>query len=359
MIYFLTAVLALALVISSTQRILLKRELARLADAMDENHTGGACRQLTVGIREASIARLAAAINVLYDDIVADRAANRVNLADLRKDMTNISHDLRTPLTSIIGYLKLMQNDSAPDEKHGHYMTVVTQKAQELNSLVGGLFELALLESGGHVFQYRHCDANAILAEELAGLYAQFEKSCVLPEVKLSEGSIWIIGDTGALQRIFSNLLHNMLKHGQSPMMIASGTNDSANNSSADLTGISSADSTLAYDSSNSLADDSANDSASILPNVPIYNSPNALSNESAWFRFTNKAPQLQEKDIPLLFQRFFTADRMRSGKDTGLGLAIVKEFTEQMNGSISARLQDGFLTISVSFREISLPLVQ
>ena len=321
MICFLTAILALALAISVAQRILMRRELARLTAAMDENHTGGACRQLTVGVREGTIARLAAAINVLYDDIDADRAANRMSIEELRKDMTNISHDLRTPLTSIIGYLKLMQNDSAAVEKHNHYMTVVTQKAQELNSLVGGLFELSLLESGGYVFQYRQCDANAILAEELAGLYAQFEKNNMLPEVQLTEGPIWVIGDADALQRIFSNLLQNMLKHGQPTMTITSGAGDSVNR--------------------------------------PANGAPHDPAKNSVWFRFTNMAPELQEKDIPSLFQRFFTADRMRTGKDTGLGLAIVKEFTEQMNGSISAQLQDGFLTISVLFREINLPLDQ
>ena len=109
--------------------------------------------------------------------------------------------------------------------------------------------------------------------------------------------SLWIIGDPDALHRIFANLLQNMARHGQAPMQIISGTKDG-----------------------------------------------------SAYFHFSNNAPVLQKKDILLIFQRFFTADRMRSGKDTGLGLAITKEFVEQMNGHIFAELEQEVLTISLSF---------
>ena len=306
MIYFLLAIVALALAVSIARYCMMKSELTKLADAMDDNHAADTCRQLTIGVRQTQISRLASSINTLYDDIDTDRAANRMSLEELRKDMTNISHDLRTPLTSIIGYIKLMQNDSASAEKQRHYLTVVSQKAQDLNSLVSGLFELTLLESGDHLFQYRQCDANAMLTEELAGIYTQFDKQDIPPEVKLQEGPIWIIGDNDALHRIFSNLLQNMVKHGQAPMQISS-----------------------------------------------------CVENGCACFLFSNKAPKLQDEDIPLLFQRFFTADRMRSGNDTGLGLAIVKEFTGQLGGNISAGLQDGLLTISLSFRLVDKPFKQ
>ena len=310
MLYFLTGVLAVALIVCIIRYRLIKKELFKLSVAMEENHNENNCRQLTIGLRQPQLALLAASINTLYDDIDADRAANRISIDELRKDMTNISHDLRTPLTSIIGYLKLLQNDSASDstadtlsdfiytEKQRSYLSIISKKAQDLSYLVSGLFELALLESGDHIFQYLQCDANALLAEELAVAYAQFEKAGTSPEVKLQEGPIWVISDIDAMQRIYTNLLQNMIKHGKAPMRIIS-----------------------------------------------------VAESGHAYFTFSNGAPELLEKDIPYLFQRFFTADRMRTGSDTGLGLAIVKEFTEQMNGNISAQLKDGLLTITLSFQ--------
>ena len=297
MLYFLSVILAFALAAAVLYNIMIRNELSRLADAMEQNHTAKTYRQLTIGSRQPQIARLAIAVNTLYGDVDADRAATRTSIEEIHQGIANISHDLRTPLTSIIGYLQLMQSESAPAEKRRNYLNTACLKAQNLNTLVGGLFELSVLESGGHSFQYQRIDANTALTEELAGIYAQFDKFGISPELQLCADPLWIIGDPDALHRIFANLLQNMARHGQAPMQIISGT-----------------------------------------------------TNGSAYFRFSNNAPMLQKKDIPLIFQRFFTADRMRSGKDTGLGLAIAKEFAEQMNGHIFAELEQEVLTISLSF---------
>lgn len=293
----LAIVFAAAFVVVLVRHILLRRELARMADAMAETHDRRDTRQLTIGTQQREVARLAVAINTLYDDVDADRAANRTAIDEVRQSMTNISHDLRTPLTSVLGYLKLLRKEGNAPEQNEHYLDVAYTKAEALNRLVGGLFELARLESGGYTFEPKRLDAAALLAEELAGAYTQLEERGLLPEVELAEGGLFIVGDGDALRRVFANLLQNMVKHGAAPMRVYGGGEDGR-----------------------------------------------------AVFRFSNPAPALTQADAAQLFDRFFTADRMRSGKDTGLGLAIVQEFTRQMNGTATAQLADGTLTFTVSF---------
>ena len=297
MVYFLVVILALGLAAAIAYIFMMRSELSRLVDAMEQNHTTEAVRPLTIGTRQPQIVRIAASVNTMYEDIDAYRAMNRVSVEEIRQSIVNISHDLRTPLTSLIGYLKLMQNDSVSAEKKHDYQKTAYQKALILNSLVSGLFELAVLENGGYIFQYQRVDANAVLAEELTNIYAQFEIKSISPMLQLYDAPLWVIGDSDALHRVFANLLQNMVKHGSPPIQITSDVEKGTVN-----------------------------------------------------FRLSNRAPNLLPKDIPLLFRRFFTADRMRSGKDTGLGLAIVKELVEQMNGHVSAELDREVLTISLFF---------
>ena len=297
MVYVLVGALTLALAAAVLYNFMMKKELSSLAAVMERDHAAGTYRQMRVGVPQRQIARVAASINRLYSDIDADRAATRSSIEEIHEGIANISHDLRTPLTSIIGYLKLIQNEETSDEKKSDYLHIAYQKEQSLNILVSGLFELSVLESGKNTVRYQRVDANATLAEELASSYVQFDKLGVSPTLQLYEAPLWVIGDSDMLHRVFANLLQNMIKHGQPPMELASG-----------------------------------------------------IENGAACFRFSNKAPELLEKDVPLIFKRFFTADRMRSGKGTGLGLAIVKECVEQMGGHIFAEQEQGVLTISLFF---------
>lgn len=297
---FVSIILAALLAVLLARYYMLKLELGRMASAMGEVHRSGGNRQLTIGTQQPQLARLATAVNVLYDDIDADRAANRTAMDEMRQSLTNISHDLRTPLTSILGYIKLLQGGANTPQQEISYLDIARQKAETLNQLVGGLFELARLESGGYAFRHERLDANTLLAEELAGIYTQMQEKDVLPQVHLPEAPLWVIADRDALGRVFANLLGNMARHGQAPMQVWGGTED-----------------------------------------------------KMVVFRFSNKASSLSPGDIDQLFNRFFTADRMRSGKDTGLGLAIVKEFVDQMNGSISAGLKDETLTFTLLWPQV------
>lgn len=153
---------------------------------------------------------------------------------------------------------------------------------------------MARLEADSYGFELERLDAATVLSEELAGFYDVFTAAGQQPAIELA-APLWIIGDKSALTRVFANLLQNMAKHGAQDIRVTGGSKDG-----------------------------------------------------KTVLTFSNRARELFEDDARQLFQRFFTADRMRSGENTGLGLAIVKEFVEQMKGQISCRLENEILTFTL-----------
>lgn len=294
----LVVLLAAALGIVVARHLMLKRELNRLAACIEEIQIAESNRQLTVECHQPELVQLVVAINRLYDDIAAEKVDHRTAMDEIRGTMSNISHDLRTPLTSIIGYLKLLRGSQLSPEAQAH-LEVAYRKAEDLNRLVTGLFEVARLENQGYTFEHQRLDVAAALGEELAAIYTQMQARGLHLSVQLPQEPLWVIGDKTAFSRMFANLLQNMAKHGQPPMEVSA-----------------------------------------------------TAQNKMAVLRFSNHAPGLTQEDTRQLFSRFFTADRMRSGQNTGLGLTIVKAFAEQMQGTVTAQLQNDTLTI-----ELFLPL--
>lgn len=286
--------LVILLAVAAAKLLLLKKEIAGMAKTITRIRGGQTNERVSVLTGDKDAAALASSVNTLCDSIHNERAANRQALDEMRMSMANISHDLRTPLTSIIGYVKLLDDDSNTPEQRRKYLSVVADKASSLNRLINSLFVLARLEAGSYGFELERLDAATILSEELAGFYEAFTAAGQQPAIELA-APLWIIGDKSALARVFANLLQNLAKHRAQDIRI---TGDSK-------------------------------DGKIVL-------------------EFSNRAKGLSEDDARQLFQRFFTADRMRSGENTGLGLAIVKEFVEQMQGQISCRFENEMLTFTL-----------
>lgn len=295
MLTLFVILLSLLLVTVTAKWLLLKREIGHITETVRDIHGRQTNQRVTISSRDKNVAALANAINGLYGDIYEERGNHRHALDEMRQSMANISHDLRTPLTSIIGYVKLLQDGSNTPEKQAHYLSVVFGKADYLNRLIGDLFELARLETGIYPFEMERLNITALLQEELAGFYDVFDTGGAQPVIELPAGPLWATGDRQALSRVFSNLLQNMVKHGMHDIRIT-GKSDSG--------GI-----TLA---------------------------------------FSNRAEEMEQEDVERLFQRFFTTDRMRSRESAGLGLSIVKELVEQMGGTISAELTGEILTFTI-----------
>ena len=224
------------------------------------------------------------------------RGLQKVNKS-YRESITSISHDIRTPLTSVKGYVQLLKNKDISEEKRTEYTRIVTRRLEELGTMLNQLFEYARIEAGEFPLHVERINLGNLFAEILSMFYEDFSSRGFEPQVKIAREAMFIHADRHACSRIVENLLKNALVHGKGNYRFSAEAREG-----------------------------------------------------QAVISIANETEQIEEKDLEQIFERFFTTDQSRSRRTTGLGLAIAKEFTEQMQGSIQAAFRDGYFTVEVCF---------
>ena len=241
---------------------------------------------------------LLSAVNRLLELRQSERESYRRKEQDLRRQIANVSHDLRTPLTSILGYLQLLEGDSLTVEERREYLGIVRGRAKALQSLITSFYDLSRLEGGEYPLSREKVDLYHVLSELVAEFYNDFEQSGFDMTVELAPGLPAVTADPAGVLRVFTNLIRNALEHGQKRMSI------------------------LLY-----------------------------RQGETVVSAFSNDAAGLTREDVEHVFDRFFTADKMRTGQSTGLGLAIVKALVGQMGHRVTAALDGEMFTVQVRWR--------
>ena len=177
-------------------------------------------------------------------------------------------------------------------------MQISENRAKSLQSLLSGFYDLSRLEAGGYALELEPLDPAGILYQMAADYYADFLDAGMEPKLLIPETLPLIYADKQGITRVFQNLTQNALKHGGDYLAISS------------------------------------------------REEPDYLA-----VCFSNPAPELTKEDCARIFDRFFTADRMRTGQNTGLGLAIVKALCQKMGGQVSASLENGVLTLETRWK--------
>ena len=210
---------------------------------------------------------------------------------ELKKIITNISHDLRTPLTAINGYIDLLKEEdiSKTQEK---YLKIVQRKSNELKELTEQLFEFSKTMDVDINIKKENCCINEILEETLISYYNIFKEKNIIPTVLICNEKIYKAINKNSLIRIFENILSNVLKY-----------------SSGDF-------------------------------KVELKNNGEII--------FSNKATSLDATTVQKIFDRYFTVENAK--RSTGLGLAIAKQLVELNSGSIEANFIKDMLTIKIKF---------
>lgn len=250
---------------------------------------------LTVLARQKDILTL---VNILNNHLNENRHSmiqiKRLN-KNFRDSITNISHDLRTPLTTAGGYVQMLQGDVTKEERQ-EYLSIVLERQNTVKKLLEQLFEYVRIESGEIVYESVKVDAKAIFIDVLAMYYNDFFEKGLEPTVIIPSKPCIINGDEQGLKRIFSNILFNAITHGSGD-----------------------------------------------------YHFEIEESDEYI-FKFSNRSEYMEEEDLNYIFDRFYTKDKSRNKKTTGLGLSIAKEIVKQLDGKINAYYNDGIFLITVSF---------
>ena len=291
----LIVLLALLCAVLIGRQITLERGLHRAARRMREQMADVTTARLSLPCPSAGAEELLACLNQLLELRQEERAAYRRKERALRQQIANVSHDLRTPLTSILGYLQLLEGEGLSPEKKGEYLAVIEGRARTLQTFIAAFYDLSRIEGGELPLERDKVDLGRALSDQLAAAYEQIEAAGLVVEVDIAPGLPPVWADSGAVTRIFSNLLTNALRHGEDALA------------------------------------------------VKLYREGNAVVSA-----FSNRAGGLSEEDAAHVFERFYTADKMRTGQSTGLGLAIVKALAERMGHAARARWEDGVFTIEV-----------
>lgn len=264
-----------------------KRQICEITKQISEN------KKLRISLSNKQIVKLAGIINEKNDLEQKTKVKIIQEKEQLKHSIANISHDLRTPLTSIQGYLTLLK-DCEDKEEQEHYFSVIQAKTDYLTELLQIFYDLSLIESDDYILGIEKIDVNRIVTDCLIDKYNELKE--LTPTIKIENTPVWIIGNAVACKRIIDNLVTNAIRYSDDYIEIV-----------MDADGI---------------------------------------------FTVKNTTSELKNIDVNILFQKFYTVDTSRSNGNTGLGLYIVKELLNKIEGGIKEiSYKNNILTVSVYFK--------
>ena len=209
---------------------------------------------------------------------------------------TNLSHDIRTPLTSLDGYFQLMEACENVEEQR-RYLNIIHERIHSLNEMLEELFMFTKLKNESYRLELTSCCINRILKETVFSYYDDWVRREIQPDIQITEEQLYIDGNKQGMSRIIQNVIKNGLDHGEKKIRIV-------------------------------------------------------LKREQnrAVLRISNQVIASEKIDIEHVFDRFYKADAARSKTSTGLGLSIAREFVRRMNGEIGAKIEENEFIVEMRF---------
>lgn len=271
--------------------LLLRQSIREVAEELDEKLKTDTNTLISISTGDRAVQALAAQINQQLQALRGERLKLHHGDMELKNAVTAISHDLRTPLTAICGYLDLLEREPQ-SEKAARYLAVVRERTDAMCALTQELFQYSVITSTADGLTLRPVCLNDLLEQSLAGFYGALSGQGITPEIQMPDQPVLRRLDAAAVSRVLENILSNAVKYSDGDLRV-------------------------------SLTD-------------------------TGRITFANHARSLSSVQVERLFDRFYTVETTR--RASGLGLSIAKRLTERMGGSISAAYQAGVLSISVSF---------
>ncbi|MGN0600354.1 MAG: sensor histidine kinase [Oscillospiraceae bacterium] len=290
MVYSLLGIIIVALCVKI---YLLKKSAREISKEFADRLQTDTNTLIGISSRDKDMCELAGSINKQLSILRREHLRYTQGDAELKAAVTNISHDLRTPLTAICGYLDLMKREEK-SEKLSAYLEIIEDRANAMKQLTEELFKYSVVMSENTISKKETVLVNNVLEDSIMGYYAALCEKGIEPSVRITEKKIVREISRADLSRVFSNLIGNALKY-----------------SDGDL---------------------------------------NITLDDDGTITFSNTAASLDGIDVGRLFDRFYTVEAARSS--TGLGLSIARSLVEKMNGLISAEYSDSVLNIQICLPE-------
>lgn len=281
-LFVLTAVLLFV----SIKYVLYRRQIRELCRQLSFLQSTVTNQLIRIDMREPEIRELVQRMNDICDAHRKTELALKAEERHMKEMITGVSHDIRTPLTALIGYFQLLELPQEPEQRE--YVSIMKERMTILSELLDELFIYTKLQNEDYVLELSTQDFTRLVLETLFSFYEAFKKQGAEPEMDIYEERVEAVCNDVAVKRILSNIIRNALVHGSGDIRLCYG----------------------------------------IEGGCVYFRCENTLEN-----------PDMLEQER--LFDRFYKADRARGSTtgsaSTGLGLSIARELAEHMNGSVEA----------------------
>ena len=288
LLLIIIGILLLIIFVLAAKVWFLRKSAQEIAEAFRDRLTVDTNTLIDISTRDPYMRKLAADINVQLRMLRQQRHKYLSGDRELKEAVTNISHDLRTPLTAINGYLDLLEREEK-SENVQRYLSQIRNRTEVLKNLTEELFRYSVVTSSQDL-KPEHMDVVRALEESLLSFYAVMQEKGIQPEIELPEEPIFRELDAGAVNRIFSNIISNALKYSDGDLSV--------------------------------------------------------VMDKNGRIIFSNTAHNLNAVTVGRLFDRFYTVEASRNS--TGLGLSISKLLIERMGGTIFAEFEHNRLRITI-----------
>ena len=283
--------LALAALCLLAYLLVLRHSLREAAEELDEKLRTDTNTLISISTGDRAMQSLVTHINRQLQALRRERLRLHSGNAELTAAVTNISHDLRTPLTALCGYLDLLEQEPQTEAAARH-LAVIRERTDAMRALTEELFRYSVLTATADELHTEPVCLNDVLEQSLAAAYGALSARGITPSVQLPEEKVIRPLDAAALRRVFDNILSNAAKYSDGDLAVV------------------------------------------LAPDGEV--------------TFSNCASALSRVEAARLFDRFYTVDSARGS--TGLGLSIAKLLTEKLHGTISADYENETLRICIAF---------
>ena len=282
------AVLCIVILILLIKIHLMQKSADEIAEELEEKIKTDTNTLISVSTRDRHILSLAAILNKQLRELNQKKHLYTQGDIELKTAITNISHDLRTPLTAICGYLEVMKGEEKTP-KMQDMIDIITERTELMKRLTEELFKYSVILTEEQAEQ-SELSVNGVLEDCIMGFYASLTEKGIVPTIEITETPVMRTGDKLSLSRVFSNIISNAIKYSDGDLDIK--------------------------------------------------------MDENGTIIFSNTASKLTPLQVSKLFDRFYTVESARNS--TGLGLSIARTLTERMGGVIYAEYRDSILVITI-----------
>ncbi|MBR4084535.1 MAG: HAMP domain-containing histidine kinase [Lachnospiraceae bacterium] len=278
----------------------IKRELRNIQKELEATRDKSYNRQISVDLLDKDLLGMTTQLNKNLDYQKQLKLETEKAEKSIRKSVSDIAHDLRTPLTVMKGNLQMLNIEEALSDKGKQYVEVCMNKADEMREMADDFFQLSLLESDLEDVELRRVDITESLLQFLVAQEAVIRTKGMEPEVIFPQKSVFVLADGNLLDRMFGNLLNNVLRHAKG--------------------------------------------------NTFQIRLEDSKEDKECTITFANVVDAPQTLQVDALFNRTYRGEKARTGSGAGLGLYIVKLLAQKQKARANARLKENRLEISVVF---------